>query len=159
MEFTLIFEGSNDYAINSDYSNLPLLCGLHHLDLARKNLGINLPAERLTDRIWRCEGSVKITLNEEQARQASEVKNLFDFEPKVRIITNSSDSNNRFLNKYLILDFEVSKNQETGEILNFQFKYKPDKERILSDWFEAGCPTRWGFDYEKDQEAIDLANN
>lgn len=160
MEFKLFFKGLDNYCsiYSDDSKSLPKVCGLHHLDLARKELGINLPAERFSDTIKAFQGNIDFVLTEQQARQASSCKNIFDYEPTVFIETNAYRGN-RFLNKYLKLGFDVQKNQETGEVLSFQFKYVPDKEAILSDWFEAGCPTRWGFDYEKDQEAIDLENN
>lgn len=153
MEFTVKFKGFGfSHAINSeDDSNLAKTCGLYHLDEARKLSGFNIPIDRINGRIRNYVDDIKITLDEQQARQASFDKNPFEHKGYVVVEANTEKMDDRFMNKYLKLDFDISKNQETGEILSFQFKYVPDRERIIRDWFEDGCPIEWGFEKPKEE--------
>lgn len=131
MEFTIKFKGKN---WNDSISMEKRSIGILHLDRARKELNLFLPAERLEDRIEHFYACPKMQLPEKLARKTS----LYDETTHVEVYTEKAGLN-RFAKE--VLRTETSK--ETGEVVKAWYEYEIDKAAILEEWEKLGFPEVW----------------
>lgn len=110
--------------------------GMKEVNRIREELGINLPLDRIIGEIETLETRrVSSEISEETARNSGH----FSETSKIEIGIKKS----HFLNRFLKLDLNAEKNEETGEIKQVSMKWRLDEKEIEEAWKKAGCPLEW----------------
>lgn len=135
MEFSVEFCGSCGYAI----SNSSRTIGISQVDTIRR--GINLPElsiDLIQSEVPSFFDSYEINVKESVARESGR------FAEKTRVLVVVKRG---ALNKYLSLEYAISRDENTGEIKSISSFYHISPkgcDELVADWVAAGYPLEWG---------------
>lgn len=108
---------------------MPALSGFDLLDAARAQSGVkNLSPDRVTSSAFGC-SCFHILVNEDFARESA----CFQSEDKLTVWATPG-----FLQKLLVPEFKIYKNNDTGEVIRCSVEWLMDKPALLSEWRNAG---------------------
>ncbi len=142
MEFVVKFHNNGGYLVWKESEWI----GLDHLDRARKQLGVELPAEKLRGQmplLGLTEKKLKLT--EEEARAAA---GRFRETCKVHVNVSPPSGLNCFVCEKLVTD----RDPETDEIIYAYYQREINDEALLQAWFEAGTPLEWDLSANEDEK-------
>ena len=129
MKFELGFDG-DCFPINVEARN----AGLRDVDQIRKELGVELPLERIRGNVSGLYTSPRIVVSEELARKSGHFQDSY----YVRISVKRGA-----LNKFLTEVVRHESNEETGEIKVAWIERKLNEDALLAAWEAAEFPEEW----------------
>ena len=139
MKFKLKFYNDEDYIVSTSSAGI----GIKQVDQIRNEVGApNLKLEKINDTAS-CivTANVTVDVTEEIARRSG----LFLETALVDV-----NVNYHFLNKFYIIDYDVKKNDETGEVEEVRAVWKLNEKALLMAWEDAGFPSKWEDEEEEE---------
>jgi len=137
MKFKLVFESSGG-GIVANHEAFEF--GLRGVDRIRRELGVELPLDRIDNYVCYIGRSrVVVEIDEETARNSG----LFQESAKITV-----DVPRYSLSRYVESVVESNKDSTTGEIKGARLVLTINKERLLEDWINAGYPEKWDIEQE-----------
>lgn len=132
MEFKVKFTGEYGHTTIAQQRRL---LGIKDLNAVREYSGVTLPAKRLYPYAERSEHSVlEVIIPEQQATDCGLF--LESFSRKVTVAEGS-------LSKFLVPEYYLSKDPETGEITKVTQFWELDADQVIDAWAEDGYPVTW----------------
>ena len=130
MEFEVYFKSKSGYSVNRHYTTL----GWLHAQKIREAAGCKVPY----DRIDNCSQSYHRDVGFKVPCETAEKLEVFKLEYMVKVTVPDGG-----LNRYISLVPEIIRDEETGEVTRASMEYELDRDAVLRDWIDAGCPLEW----------------